>query len=317
MIPLDRVFALEASERPTPELLLEVLASGYSRIPLFRRAQGTGLEPATNQSSPNVSAAAAAAFAYAAATATISTAQQQQQQQQQQVPAHSIVWLGYLLTKSLIAPDALPSTLGQLVDSPAVREPLFVRPSLGLLEMLALFRQGRSHMALVTLSPMAALANMRRKEACCGDTAILGLVTLEDVIERILQSDIVDETDVVDQELLPREGLLKGGAPTVMFHGFHRGRGSSSSGFTGVGPEIPLQRSGSRESRDRDGSFRLIPLQHTMSRESDGSASGRGAVRIRPSNRPSREVVPLEQETLLPPTQQTARMNWFGMFDSH
>ena len=196
MIPLSRVYALEASLQPTPELLKTILASGFSRIPIYRSHTTSGGDSLGVSPSPS--------------------------------PSPPRVWLGYLLTKTLIDPSSLPPTLGSHSSNGGnwLREPLFVRPGLGLLEMLALFRQGRSHLALVCADPMAALACMRARLPCVGEAAVLGVVALEDVIERILQSDIVDETDVVDAELMPRGSLQQGGAPTVMFHGFHKARGA-------------------------------------------------------------------------------------------
>lgn len=168
MIDIQRVYALEASVALTQAQLKAILASGFSRIPVFRASE------------------------------------------------EGMVWKGYLLTKSLIALDSA-TPLSQL----SLREPLFVRPSLGLLEMLAMFRQGQCHLAMVSVNPMASLEAVRSSSPCRGDAEVLAIVTLEDVIERILQADIRDETDIVDTDLFS-QSYKHGGSPTVLFHGFHK-----------------------------------------------------------------------------------------------
>ena len=59
-----------------------------------------------------------------------------------------------------------------------------VWPDSQLGEVLQLFKMGRGHLALVN------------KLSEKGETHTVGLVTLEDIIEEILQDEIVDETDV-------------------------------------------------------------------------------------------------------------------------
>jgi len=62
----------------------------------------------------------------------------------------------------------------------------------GLDEMLSSFREGKAHMAVV----------WKVKESSEGSDPIpqnLGIVTLEDVIEEIIQMEIDDETDVIGQ----------------------------------------------------------------------------------------------------------------------
>ncbi|OCF42314.1 hypothetical protein I317_03817 [Kwoniella heveanensis CBS 569] len=57
------------------------------------------------------------------------------------------------------------------------------QPDLPLLEAMAYFQMGRSHLMLVTSSPGQ-------------DKGVLGLVTLEDVVEELIGKEIIDETDV-------------------------------------------------------------------------------------------------------------------------
>ena len=76
-----------------------------------------------------------------------------------------------------------------------LREPLFVKPEVGLLEMLGIFQEGQCHLAIVTEDPTCTVQHLRAGHAPPHYARVLGLVTLEDVLEKVIQGDIVDETD--------------------------------------------------------------------------------------------------------------------------
>lgn len=118
---------------------------------------------------------------------------------------------GYLLIKSLVVLH--PSKRVKVNELP-LREPLFVRPNLGLLEMLNIFRNGQCHLAIVSSDPMASLTYLRDKREPDNSVKLLGIVTLEDVIERILMDDITDETDV----LTNTNGRVSGATTTLSYH---------------------------------------------------------------------------------------------------
>ena len=82
------------------------------------------------------------------------------------------------------------------VGSLPLRSPLIVRPGYGLLEMLALFRKGHCHLALVADDAYTARNNFKNNEPQSNDSQYIGIVTMEDVVEEILQEEIVDETDI-------------------------------------------------------------------------------------------------------------------------
>ncbi len=101
-----------------------------------------------------------------------------------------------------------------MVEDLTLREPLFVHPSLGLMEMLNIFHEGHCHLAVVSADPASSLEHLRKGRRPGGMSAMLGIVTLEDVLEKIIQSDIVDETDTINYPSV----YPNGGAPTVFYH---------------------------------------------------------------------------------------------------
>lgn len=83
-----------------------------------------------------------------------------------------------------------------MVETLKLREPLFIKPSVGLMDLLSLFQEGQSHIAFVTSNPLGSLEAMRNGiRPPTEKEGILGIVTMEDVLEKIIQRDIVDETD--------------------------------------------------------------------------------------------------------------------------
>ena len=81
------------------------------------------------------------------------------------------------------------------IEDIKLREPLFVKPEVGLLEMLGIFQEGQCHLAIVTADPTCTVQHLRAGHTPPHYARVLGLVTLEDVLEKVIQGDIVDETD--------------------------------------------------------------------------------------------------------------------------
>ncbi|CAG2250050.1 CNNM [Mytilus edulis] len=92
-----------------------------------------------------------------------------------------------LLTKTLLCLDpyqAIP--IRALISSKATRDVIFVQPDLPLFELLYELKGPKGHLAFVReQSNSYALA-----------PKILGIITLEDLMEELLQEDILDETNV-------------------------------------------------------------------------------------------------------------------------
>lgn len=108
---------------------------------------------------------------------------------------------GYVLTKSLIEVDPHAGLTVGAMKKRLVRCPIVVAPSCPLIDILSTFQLGHAHLALVSEAPEETLACLLGKgEGEGGLTperiAPVGIITLEDVMEMMLQTEIWDETDV-------------------------------------------------------------------------------------------------------------------------
>eukprot|EP00511_Aplanochytrium_stocchinoi_P011014 CAMPEP_0204861724 /NCGR_PEP_ID=MMETSP1348-20121228/1858_1 /ASSEMBLY_ACC=CAM_ASM_000700 /TAXON_ID=215587 /ORGANISM="Aplanochytrium stocchinoi, Strain GSBS06" /LENGTH=637 /DNA_ID=CAMNT_0052011285 /DNA_START=145 /DNA_END=2058 /DNA_ORIENTATION=- len=96
--------------------------------------------------------------------------------------------VGVLLTKDLIVIDPEESTTVKAVIHFFGRPVHWLFNDCPLSEALALFKSGRSHLAMVRMVN-------NEVEDCDPFYETVGLITLEDIIEEIIQDEIVDETD--------------------------------------------------------------------------------------------------------------------------
>ena len=100
----------------------------------------------------------------------------------------------YLIVKEhiLLDPDDAAPVAGLRAYSP-----VWVAPDASLFQALNTFQTGRTHMAFVSRDPELARASAEQGLAVDADSraAIVGILTLEDIIEEILTEEIYDETD--------------------------------------------------------------------------------------------------------------------------
>jgi metal transporter CNNM len=77
---------------------------------------------------------------------------------------------------------------GTALSSPRIklRSPVYAHPNISVLDLLSIFQEGKGHMALVSEQPEGAAP---------GKYPILGIITLEDVMELLLKTEIMDEDD--------------------------------------------------------------------------------------------------------------------------
>ena len=143
---------------------------------------------------------------------------------------HNVV--GTLMVKKLIVLD--PNERRHVRDVP-LRAPLVAHPDAGLLETLNAFQAGRSHMALVTRDASRLERAWRANEDVGGGVRILGIITVEDVLEELIGEEIQDEDDYAEEltrgraashaatrrEFAPRASPARvGGAPPSVRRGF-------------------------------------------------------------------------------------------------
>lgn len=100
---------------------------------------------------------------------------------------------GMLLVKRLVVLN--PEDRRQ-VGSLSLLEPLVVNAECTLLDLLYEFSMGKSHLAIITSDPGRVVSALRSHETIPVNVHMAGIVTLEDIIERLIKHDIQDESDM-------------------------------------------------------------------------------------------------------------------------
>mmetsp|Transcript_96095 Transcript_96095/g.277529 ORF Transcript_96095/g.277529 Transcript_96095/m.277529 type:complete len:604 (-) Transcript_96095:119-1930(-) len=99
---------------------------------------------------------------------------------------------GFILVKTLIvvSPDE-----GRKVEDIETQQLVLVTPHIPMLDLLNKFQASRCHMALVCSAPEAVRKAWESGSVVPPDVHMMGIITLEDVIEKLIQEDIYDEQD--------------------------------------------------------------------------------------------------------------------------
>ncbi|CAB9516827.1 DUF21 domain-containing protein [Seminavis robusta] len=102
---------------------------------------------------------------------------------------------GILSTKRLIVVDSQDQ---REVATLPLTIPRCVSPHTSLVDLINIFQEGGvrcSHMALVCTRPEEAMAALKKREPVPDEAGLMGVVTLEDVLETLIQEEIYDEYD--------------------------------------------------------------------------------------------------------------------------
>ena len=102
----------------------------------------------------------------------------------------------YLLVKELVGLDPDPHRCLTSVTR-AIRQPLWTGPSACLFALLNEFQTGTSHIAFVSRNPKLSrkLASSASEDPLPPEARVIGIITLEDIMETIIQEEIYDEAD--------------------------------------------------------------------------------------------------------------------------
>lgn len=150
MISWDSVFMLNENARLDHDVMARIMASGHSRIPVYRGNQ------------KNI--------------------------------------LGVLIVKKLIVLD--PDDERPISDL-HLRKPIVVDPDYSCYALLNEFQKGKSHLAILTRqASYVRQCWAANKDIDPSLVEFKGIVTLEDVVEELIQEEIEDETDVTISDVL-------------------------------------------------------------------------------------------------------------------
>ena len=159
MIPFNKIYSISFSDQINKNKLSQIMAKGFSRIPVYRNNDQNDI-------------------------------------------------IGILRIKQLINIEVDKNkSLKEL--GIRLKLPLVIKPTMTLVDLLREFRKGKSHMAFITEQDelLQAKLGLNRNNSVAFpnrylelaneqiDIKILGIVTLEDVIEQIFNLDIMDEED--------------------------------------------------------------------------------------------------------------------------
>lgn len=160
MKPIDQVFVLPDDTILSKEMIMKIFVSGHSRIPVFTRKRTSNFGISDDK-----------------------------------------LIKGVLLSKQLMLVESQDK---KLLSTIPLQQPICVSPDMHLVELLQDFQQKRvsfkgGHLAIVCRDPFLATNAMDGGSPIPKNAGVLGIVTLEDVMEALLQTQIIDESDRLHQ----------------------------------------------------------------------------------------------------------------------
>ncbi|RHY28679.1 hypothetical protein DYB32_005778 [Aphanomyces invadans] len=184
MVPWSEVFMLDEDCRLTKDCLAHILSSGHSRIPVYRhhRVNVVGTSYVARCQGRTTR------FVHASTRSCVCANNSGPASMHQ---PDAIV--GLLLVKRLIVLD--PSDARPIREL-MLKKPIVVSPDFSCYAVLNEFQKGRSHMALIT--PQVGYVQhcwVTGVQLDGSDVDFVGIVTIEDVVEELIQEEIQDETD--------------------------------------------------------------------------------------------------------------------------
>merc|ERR1711920_136063 len=102
---------------------------------------------------------------------------------------------GFVLTKKMIV---ISPGDGTKVEDLEMAPMVLAHPDIPMLDLLNKFQADRCHIALVTSSPEVVRDAWLNNKVVPPDVHMMGIITLEDIIEKLIQEDIFDEQDERD-----------------------------------------------------------------------------------------------------------------------
>jgi metal transporter CNNM len=180
--PLRQTFCIPSDLVLDEENIVRIYSSGFSRIPVFQHPSPSATLTTIATDIPKTPGSATSAAI----------------KMDKKLKRHIC---GVLITRQLIVVDA--SQKRPLATLP-LYVPQCVSPNTTLVDLLNLFQTGGramkgGHMALVCARPHLANEYLSRGDCVPDDAGVMGVITLEDVFEALLQEEIYDEMDRLDK----------------------------------------------------------------------------------------------------------------------
>ncbi|KAL9184817.1 hypothetical protein ACHAXT_002594 [Thalassiosira profunda] len=164
--PLRRVYALPSDTVLDEQKKVEIWARGYSRVPVY------------NPKSDAAGSSRGSVGSY------------------EDIDISGIV--GVLLVRQLIVIDSAEC---RPISTLPLATPSCVSPGMHLVDLINMFQasggrgKGGLHLAIVCARPRVGTEALERGEPIPKEAGVVGIVTLEDVVEELLQEEIYDEAD--------------------------------------------------------------------------------------------------------------------------